>query len=53
MSDSSHALNRKLFTSYREYFEVAERKRRWNVFDDIPWDELDAARNSERKATRI
>ncbi|MGH7936232.1 MAG: acyl-ACP desaturase [Chthoniobacterales bacterium] len=53
MSDSSHTLNQKLFSSYRDYFEVAERKRRWNVFDDIPWDKLDAARNSDRKATRI
>ncbi|MGH7001775.1 MAG: hypothetical protein ACREEA_09745, partial [Stellaceae bacterium] len=32
---------------------MAERKRRWNVFDDIPWDKLDGAKNSARKATRI
>ena len=53
MSDLAPALKQKLFATYREYFEVAERKRRWNVFDDIPWDQLDASRNSARKATRI
>lgn len=27
-----------LYRKYMEFFEVAERKRRWSVFDDIPWE---------------
>src|SRR5262245_21855206 len=28
----------KIWHAYREYFDLAERKRRWNVRLDIPWD---------------
>jgi acyl-[acyl-carrier-protein] desaturase len=52
MNDSS-AMRGKIYDAYLEFFEVAERKRRWNVFDDVPWGELNPALNSERKATRI
>jgi len=30
---------RKIYAAYRAYFDLAERKRRWNVRDDIPWDQ--------------
>jgi acyl-[acyl-carrier-protein] desaturase len=36
-----------------EFLEIAERKRDWKLFDDIPWDKLDSARNSDRKRTCI
>jgi len=29
----------KLFHMYRDYFDLAEKKRRWSVRDDIPWDQ--------------
>jgi acyl-[acyl-carrier-protein] desaturase len=29
----------KLYTAFRSYFDMAERKRRWNVTNDIPWDQ--------------
>ena len=29
----------KLWRIYRDFFDTAERKRRWRVRDDIPWDE--------------
>jgi acyl-[acyl-carrier-protein] desaturase len=29
----------KLWTIYRDFFDTAERKRRWRVRDDIPWNE--------------
>jgi acyl-[acyl-carrier-protein] desaturase len=51
--DESAALRDKMYETYLEFFEVAERKRRWNIFDDVPWDQLDQSLNSERKATRI
>jgi len=51
--DDSSAMRDKMYQAYLEFFEVAERKRRWNIFDDVPWDKLDASLNSELKATRI
>ena len=29
----------KIWRAYRDFFDVAEKKRRWNVRDDIPWDQ--------------
>src|SRR5262245_14329410 len=31
-------LERAFWTLYRDFFDLAERKRRWSVRDDIPWD---------------
>jgi len=28
-----------LYRQYMEFFELAERRRRWSVFDDVPWDD--------------
>ncbi|MEZ4446400.1 MAG: acyl-ACP desaturase [Polyangiaceae bacterium] len=33
-------LEDRLYRLYMEFFEKAERERRWSVFDDIPWDEV-------------
>ena len=33
----------KIYAAYRSYFDLAERKRRWNVRDDIPWDRCNSA----------
>ena len=52
MNDPS-ATRDKMYTAYLEFLEVAERKRRWNIFEDVPWDNLNRSLNSERKATRI
>ncbi len=30
-----------LYRRYMEFFETAERKRRWSIFDDIPWDQAE------------
>src|SRR5205085_11340754 len=27
-----------LYQSYREFFDLAEKKRRWSLADDVPWD---------------
>jgi acyl-[acyl-carrier-protein] desaturase len=29
-----------LYSLYREFFQLAEKKRRWSVDDDIPWDRV-------------
>lgn len=49
----SPTLRESLHRSYLEFFEVAERKRRWSVFDDIPWEKLDPSHNSELAAVCI
>ncbi|HHH28748.1 MAG TPA: acyl-ACP desaturase [Polyangiaceae bacterium] len=33
------AIEDRLYRLYMEFFERAERERRWSVFDDIPWDQ--------------
>ena len=33
----------KIWQVYRDCFDVAEKKRRWNVRDDIPWDQCNPA----------
>jgi acyl-[acyl-carrier-protein] desaturase len=38
----------KLYRAYLDFFKSAETKRRWNVFDDVPWDRLDPSRASEQ-----
>src|SRR5271156_1279729 len=43
----------KFYRAYMEFFETAERKRRWNLFEDIPWDKLAPDLNSEARAIRI
>src|SRR5262249_12791255 len=29
-----------LYRLYRQFFDLAERKRRWSLADDIPWDQV-------------
>lgn len=39
-----------LYRKYMEFFEVAERKRRWSVFDDIPWELAEGVRPDADRA---
>ena len=32
-------LNKHIWKLYREFFDMAERRRRWTIADDIPWDQ--------------
>ncbi len=50
---SSPALREKMYRTYFEFFENAEHKRRWHIFDDIPWASLDFSKNHELKAVCI
>lgn len=47
---TSRALREAFHREYLTFFERAERTRRWNVFDDIPWDELDNSPKHDRLA---
>lgn len=33
-------LKAKLYRLFRDYFDMAEKKRRWNIREDIPWDQV-------------
>jgi acyl-[acyl-carrier-protein] desaturase len=35
----------RIFALYRDYFDRAEKKRRWSLRDDIPWDQCNAHLN--------
>ena len=39
-----------MYRAYMEFFDVAERKRRWHPLNDIPWEKLDPAKNREDTA---
>src|SRR3984893_2319005 len=47
----SPMLREKMYRAYLEFFEVAETKRRWNMFDDVPWEALNGFTGSEQQAT--
>ena len=40
MAHPTTNLEERLYRTYMEFFEKAERERRWSVFDDIPWDKV-------------
>ena len=36
-------LERRMWQMFRDFFDVSERRRRWKVADDIPWDQCNPA----------
>ena len=40
-------LEEKLYREYIQFFEKAERERRWNVFNDIPWERVNKSASDE------
>lgn len=49
----SRGSREKLYRMYMEFFERAERRRRWSVFEDIPWELHDPACNDEIRALNV
>jgi acyl-[acyl-carrier-protein] desaturase len=43
----STALEEKIYKEYLQFFEKAERERRWNVFEDIPWNRINKESSEE------
>ena len=37
--DVSPEMDRALWRLYRDFFDAAEKKRRWRIWDDIPWNQ--------------
>lgn len=44
------AIRDKVYRTYLDFLETAENKRRWSIFDDIPWDRLDVSKITESTA---
>ncbi len=42
-----------VYRTYLDFLETAEKKRRWSIFDDVPWEKLDASKASETIAQRV
>lgn len=38
--EDSSGIEEKYYQRFREFFDKAERKRRWSLVDDIPWDKV-------------
>lgn len=43
LDPESPILKKELYRLFREFFSRAERKRRWNLEDDIPWDQCNSS----------
>ena len=50
---ATRAHKQKMFRAYMEFFEIAERKRRWNLWDSIPWEDLDPELTDEGDGIRL
>ncbi len=46
----SESLREQVYRAYMEFFAIAKRTRRWSIFDDIPWDNVDPGLNTEEQA---
>jgi acyl-[acyl-carrier-protein] desaturase len=40
----------RVYRTYLEFLETAERKRHWSIFDDVPWSALEATTTTEASA---
>lgn len=45
--------SRELYRLYLDFLETAETKRRWSVFNDIPWEKLDSGHTTEANAQSV
>ena len=43
----------RFYRAAMEFSEVAERRRKWTLFGDIPWEKIDTSRNTPERATCI
>src|SRR5215471_19240190 len=40
----SNSFRENIYRTYLDFIEIAETRRHWNVFNDIPWERLDPAK---------
>ena len=46
-------LQERMHRAYLKFLEVAESTRRWNMFNDVPWEAMEGSIGSEQKASCI
>jgi acyl-[acyl-carrier-protein] desaturase len=46
-------MREQVYRAYHEFFDAAERKRRWHPFHDLPWEKMDRSKNTEQDAVCI
>jgi acyl-[acyl-carrier-protein] desaturase len=46
-------MRQRAYQIYLDFLETAENKRRWNIFNDIPWEKLDAKKATEEVGDRV
>ncbi len=46
----SASIRERVYRAYLDFLETAENKRRWSIFNDIPWDALDPSKATEAGA---
>lgn len=49
----SPAYRDKTRAAYMRFFEIAEKRRRWNMWDDVDWDSLDPTLTDDADAIRL
>jgi acyl-[acyl-carrier-protein] desaturase len=49
----TESMNRSVYQVYLDFLETAEKKRRWNIFDDIPWEALEGGKSTEESAQYV
>ena len=47
---ASDSFRQAVYREYMTFFERAEKNRRWNLFTDVPWDEIDRSKLCPRAA---
>src|SRR5271156_6252189 len=49
----SSTMRQQVYRIYLDYLETPEAKRRWSVFNDVPWDKLDIGKASNDAGDRV
>jgi len=49
----TESIRDRVYFTYRDFLETAEKKRRWNIFTDVPWNDLDSKKANEAIAQRV
>jgi acyl-[acyl-carrier-protein] desaturase len=49
----SSAMRQQVYRIYLDYLETAETKRRWSIFNDVPWDKLDFGKATNDAGDRV
>ena len=46
-------MRERAYQIYLEFLETAENKRRWNIFNDVPWEKLDSGKATDQVGDRV